>query len=249
MRVGLMADVHANLPALEAVLGALARQRVDRLLCLGDLVGYNAQPRECLQALRQAGVSCLRGNHDEDIARRVPSETTNRPAALAQSWTAQVLSEADSGWLLQLPNKLLEPQCFLAVHGCFLNDSHVSGYVTSTMVSYNLERIAAREDWPKLAFCGHTHVPMAAWLDGDETVEARGAPSHTWPLEVRAVIINPGSVGQPRDGNPQAGFAVVDSDARQVQFHRVGYDVDAAATAIEQAGLPSSLADRLRAGR
>jgi diadenosine tetraphosphatase ApaH/serine/threonine PP2A family protein phosphatase len=249
MRIGLMSDVHSNLPALEAVLTELERERVERLLCLGDLVGYNAQPSECLDLLQRRSVECTRGNHDEDVARRSPSESTNKPAALAQAWTAASIRARDAEYLLSLTNRILEPGQFIAVHGCFLNDHHVSGYVTSTMVEHNLSRIAERADWPKLAFCGHTHVPMMAWLSYGEVTEARAQGLVRWPEATNAVLINPGAVGQPRDGDVRASYAVVDTVNHAADFRRVEYDIERAARAIEEAGLPASLADRLRNGR
>jgi predicted phosphodiesterase len=249
MRLALLADVHANLEALEAVLDAVARAEVDRVVCLGDLVGYNAHPVECIGRVRAAATVVVAGNHDRDTVAEEPALGTSPDAREAQRWTRRCLGPDEISYLRGLPNRHVEPGAFVAVHGCYLNDKHVSGYVTSTMLERNLEAVAARADWPKLALCGHTHAPLAGWLEGDRLVETRLSEPAAWPAEARVVLVNPGSVGQPRDGDPRASYGVVDLEARRVVVERVDYDVDKAARAVVSAGLPEVFARRLLEGR
>src|SRR5262249_1647267 len=135
-----------------------------------------------------------------------------------------------------------------AAHGAYLSDVFVSGYVTSTMLEDNLRAIAARPGWPRLALCGHTHVPMIAWWDGGAVVEHDGGAPGRWPVSARGVLVSPGAVGQPRDGDPRAAFAVIDVEARAVEVRRVAYDIARTCAAMRAAGLPDELAARLREG-
>lgn len=248
MRLGVIADVHANEHALEDCLHALDRRGVDRVVCLGDVVGYNARPRECVALLRERGIETVRGNHDHDAASADAGIGTTTPARQALAWTRAELGEQDRRWLGGLPTHVVvDPPGVILAHGCFLNDVFFHGYVTSTMVEANLRAVAERPEWPAVAMCGHTHVPRCAWLAAD-LVDDRASDA-TWPRSARAVLVNPGSVGQPRDGDPRACCAIVDLEARRVELVRVAYDVDAAVAAIRAAGLPDELGHRLREGR
>ncbi len=250
MRLALIADVHANLPALEAVLEALSGLRFDRLLCLGDLVGYNAQPSECVARVRAAAHDTVAGNHDVDVTLARPAAGTNAAARVAQEWTRARLAPDDLAWLAALPRIVTLPGRAVAVHGCYLNDTHVSGYVTGTMLEANLLAVESKPAWPRVAFCGHTHVPMCGWLEAGGAVEARlDGQTVRWPENARAVLVNPGAVGQPRDGDPRAAFALIDLEARALELRRAAYDVERAARAVVDAGLPVELAERLREGR
>lgn len=249
MRLAVIADVHANLPALEAVLEDVARSAGGApLLCLGDLVGYNAEPLACLRALQAAGALVVAGNHDVDVLREGSGAGTNAEARLAQDWTRAQLGAEERRYLAGLPNLLLRAE-WVAVHGCYLNTLHYSGYVTSTMLPDNLAAVAARRDWPRLALCGHTHLAMCGWLTEDGCGEAPPSGIQRWPAEARAVLVNPGAVGQPRDGDPRAAWALLDLEAREVALRRVPYDLERTARAIHAAGLPEGLAQRLREGR
>jgi predicted phosphodiesterase len=249
MRVAVIADVHANLPALEAVLDVIEGCRPDRTICLGDIVGYNADPAGCVEALRDSAHVAVAGNHDVDVVGPESSAGTNPQARAVQEWTRRQLTPAAIDFLAGLPSIVNDPAGFVAVHGCFLNSTYYSGYVTSTMLGSNLAVIAGRADWPRLGLCGHTHVPMCGWLVGDEHVEPRFDGELRWPSNATAVLVNPGSVGQPRDGDPRAAFVLLDLEARSAELRRVRYDVERAIQAIGEAGLPRALGERLREGR
>jgi diadenosine tetraphosphatase ApaH/serine/threonine PP2A family protein phosphatase len=248
MRIAVFGDVHANEPALGAVLEAIDRlaPAPDLLVCLGDLVGYHAEPAVCVRRVREIADVVVAGNHDRDLVREA-SPGTNGLARRLLSWSREQLGDEELGYLASLPGCVSNAD-FTAAHGSFLSEVFVTGYVTSTMLEKNLQAIAGRATWPPMAFCGHTHVPLAGWWDGVAFGESRLDRPFHWPAAARAVLINPGSVGQPRDGDPRAAFAVVDLEARSCQVRRVAYDVERTCAALRQAGLPDELAQRLRAG-
>jgi len=247
MRIAVIADVHANLPALEVVLDTVAREKVDATVCLGDLVGYNASPVECVDRVRDACTYVVAGNHDRDCL-HVAQPGTRKQARIALDWTRDQLDEPRRAYLRQLAPLHLGDG-FVAAHGSYLSTIYVSGYVTSTMLEENLVAIAARPNWPTVALCGHTHVPMLGWWDGEQVFESSLREAGDWPASVKAVIVNPGSVGQPRDEDPRASYAVIDLEARTVRVERLAYDIERACEAIEREGLPDDLARRLREGR
>lgn len=249
MRLAVIADVHANLPALEAVLSAIDRADVARVICLGDMVGYNAEPASCLRLLRSRVDTFVAGNHDIDVACRKLSPGTGLIARDVQAWTRAQLDDEAIGFLSDLPRVISDPAGFVAAHGCYLNTLFYTGYVTGTMLEKNLVAIRDHPTWPKLAFCGHTHVPMVAWLLGGEVDERAADHPNTWPAEAEAVLVNPGSVGQPRDGDARASFALVDIERSTVTIERTAYDIERACRAIAAARLPFDLVTRLREGR
>ena len=247
MRIAVIADIHANLAALDAVLAHIARHVVDATICLGDLVGYNAEPHACIDRVREACSTVVAGNHDRDCL-NPPAPGTTRLARQAIDWTREQLDAERRGYLAELPALALGAR-YVAAHGSYLSEIYVSGYVTSTMLEKNLFAIAARDGWPAVAACGHTHVPMFGWWDGSQVHESALRTPERWPRNARAVIVNPGSVGQPRDGDPRASYAVIDLDARALRVERVAYDIEATCTANARAGLPDELSARLRVGR
>ncbi len=253
MRIAVLADVHANLQALDAVVEVIASSAVDGVLCLGDLVGYHAHPVEVVKRVRDFATDVIAGNHDREASSPKVSSTnpggTTAPARVALEWTRGQLGPAERDYLAGLPSRLIRPGAWVAVHGCYLNDVHVTGYVTETMLEENLRAVASNPELPPLAFCGHTHVPMLGLLEVDAVRSTRLDAPFRWPSSARAVLVNPGSVGQPRDGDVRASFVIVDLDERTVTPRRVAYDVEAAARAVEAAGLPVVFAERLRAGR
>jgi predicted phosphodiesterase len=248
MRIAVIADIHANLLALDAVLEEAAGMRPDRVVCLGDLVGYNAEPRGCIARVRATAHVIVAGNHDRDAAGADAHPGTEGTARAAQRWTRERLDLDDLAFLQGLPRLIDDAELgVVAVHGCWLNDVHTYGYATGTMLEANLVAIAERSG-QHVGLCGHTHMPMVGWLGRDGCHEIR-TTSARWPSAASAVLINPGSVGQPRDGDPRASFAMVDVALRSVEIHRVAYDVARAAQAVVDAGLPPSLAARLLEGR
>lgn len=238
-------DVHANLPALDAVLEAAAEAGADSYLFLGDVVGYGPHPAECverLRALRRAVL--LRGNHDHAISSGDLELGMNGLARRTAAWTRERLHPEHLRWLGSLPVEYSGPK-WLAVHGAPKDPARLFAYVYELTYEDNLAYLK-REGVP-LCFCGHTHVPKVyAELDSGPAKFAR--PRTHELSRGRPLLINPGSVGQPRDGDPRASFALWDRRSGRIDFHRVAYDVELTASALRAAGLPEQLERRLHTG-
>jgi diadenosine tetraphosphatase ApaH/serine/threonine PP2A family protein phosphatase len=238
MRIAVLSDIHANLPALDAVLAATGD--VDGVWHLGDVVGYGPDPDGVVDRLREIGAVGVRGNHDAAAAGGDEIDWFNPEARRAMEWTRQAISPETVAWLRALPDRRSIEGCEL-VHGSLREP--MWEYVTSLSVARaNLDLLDAR-----IGLHGHTHVPIA-WL------EASGGDARHHPgdgelrLDGRRALINPGSVGQPRDGDPAASFLVLDTSSGSAAWHRVGYDVAAVQRAMREAGLPPSLSARLSVG-
>ncbi len=244
MRIALLTDIHANLEALEACL-AHAAPRADRLVILGDIVGYNADPAAVLdrvRALAEAGAVCLMGNHDEAAVRGGHAFTSDAAAAIA--WTATRLDAAQKAFLAALPLEAQEEDR-LYVHA---DAEHPAAWRYVETVEDARRSLDATRS--RLTFCGHTHVPALFALTATGRVAA-----HRPPAEVAMPLLRPrqwlaviGAVGQPRDGNPAACYALLDTTAATLTWHRVPYDIAAAAAKLRAAGLPDRLAVRLAKG-
>jgi diadenosine tetraphosphatase ApaH/serine/threonine PP2A family protein phosphatase len=240
VRVGVISDLHGNLDALDAVLAALGP--VDALWCLGDIVGYGAEPNECIARLRELEAVCIAGNHDLAALGEISLDTFNADAAAAAAWTAAQLTAEARAWLAQLGSLTAAGPVVLA-HGSPYDP--VWEYVTNG-------RVAARSltcfESP-LCFVGHTHVPSSfiQLPDGQIRTEYR-VEGDVVPLGQARLIANPGSVGQPRDEDPRAAYLVLDSEAATLTWHRTPYPVAVAQEKILAAQLPVRLARRLALG-
>lgn len=219
MRVGVVSDIHANRVALQAVLSDMPD--VDAMVCAGDVVGYNPWPRECVDAMRDREVPTVMGNHDR-AAVAGTGFSGNGMADAGARYAHEVLEEEDLQWLRNLPE---ERRCFdgrlKLVHG---HPDDPNRYTYPAMFS---ESMLDDED---VLVMGHTHVQAHERYDA-------------------GIVMNPGSVGQPRDGDPKAAYVVVDLDSLSVEEHRTAYDIERAIDAIEEAGLPRDTGTRLRKGR
>ena len=239
MRIALLSDIHSNLVALDAVLAAAGA--VDAIWHLGDVVGYGPDPDGVVARLRELGAMGVRGNHDAAACGGSEIDWFNPDARRAMEWTRGAISEDTRAWLAALPDRRQADGCDL-VHGS--PREPLWEYVTSLGVAQdNLALLAA-----PIGLHGHTHVPVAWVEDGDRVELVRGRPGRPLDLGGRRALVNPGSVGQPRDGNPEASFAILDPVAGAIQWHRARYDVKAVQAAMRATGLPSSLAARLSAG-
>jgi len=241
MRVAVVSDIHSNLHALEAVLGAIEAEAPDELWCLGDLVGYGPRPNECCAAIAERADVCLAGNHDLAVRGTIDLAEFHGDAGLAATWTREVL---EPRWQALLER--LEPEG--TAHGVALY--HGSGrdpiweYVLSDDAALATLEVAASP----LVLVGHSHVALQI-VQSDDGVAGGMAPAGT-ELEVGGVraLLNPGSVGQPRDGDPRAAFLLLDLDAQRASFRRVEYDVERTQAEMREAGLPELLAARLQHG-
>ncbi len=248
MRAAVFSDIHANLPALEAVLRDSGETGVEELWCLGDVVGYGAEPDACIELVRERCDVCLVGNHDLAVLGRLDTSTFSSSAATAVEWTAAHTAEANLDFLSTLePFDTSRPA---ALYHASPRDP-VWEYVL--WPEQAAECIAVQEK--RVSFVGHSHVALfftSGELSEGPAEEARGWQAGAGTrLEIAdgRWLINPGSVGQPRDGDPRAAWLELDTDSWETTYHRVGYDIERAAGAIEEAGLPEHLARRLYLGR
>jgi len=242
-RIALISDIHGNLPALEAVLAAIEQQQVDAIWCLGDLVGYGAQPNECVERAAGAVELCLIGNHDLVVIDRLDISDFSQNAAVAAQWTKQELGADARAYLEKLKPEDVDHPIGL-FHGSPRDP--VWEYVLSAMAADDcLDSMDAR-----VGAVGHSHVALAFWRRGDNpTAGAQSEADVELEIAEDRWLVNPGSVGQPRDGDPRASWMVVDLGSWAATWHRTEYEIDAAAEAIRAAGLPKQLADRLYYGQ
>lgn len=246
MRALVLSDVHGNLQALEAVLAAAGA--VDALWNLGDAVGYGGNPNEVIGLLRERAAVNVRGNHDRVCAGLTSSQGFNPVAAQAAMWTHAALSAENLQWLKEVPKGPVQAtEGASCAHGSPLDEDH---YILSMRDAWlPLQRMGTA-----LTFFGHTHVQGAFLQHGADWEELRPSFDGVGEFDLRVdggmrLLANPGSVGQPRDRDARAAFAVYDSEEGVVTFRRVAYDVAGAQAAIRAAGLPERLAQRLEAGR
>ncbi len=242
MRIAVISDVHANLPALEAVLEALRDVGpLDALWHLGDVVGYGPHPNEVIERLRAAGAVGVLGNHDAAVVGRIGIEWFNDDAQAAIEWSVEQIGTPHRTWLDGLPEVRREAEVTL-VHGSPRDP--IWEYVYSTSIARS--NFGSFET--SLCLVGHTHVPLL-FRERDGRVEVESPEDgHTVELGAGRTIVNPGSVGQPRDGDPRAAWLLLDTDAGTVTWRRVPYDVAATQADMRAARLPERLVDRLELG-
>ena len=248
MRYLVLSDIHSNLEALEAVLRAASSHKYDAVLVLGDLVGYGADPNAVVERVRGLKpVASVRGNHDKVAAGLDTAEDFNPMAKAAAHWTRDALTQSSFDYLRELPaGPMIVDDLVEICHGSPLDEDL---YVVADFDAARSIHAAQRP----LCLFGHTHVALAGKLDANSRLEIeapQGHPEFETILENGAkYLVNPGSVGQPRDGDPRAAYAVVDVDRRAVTLYRVTYPIEAAQKKILNAGLPPPLAYRLAMGR
>ena len=239
MRVAVISDIHGNLVALEATLAAIADEEPDEIWCLGDVVGYGPRPNECCERVATDADICLVGNHDLGVLGRIGLSVFSPEAAAAAMWTEAILSDESRAFLTPLPTRAETERATLA-HAS-LRDP-VWEYVLSWEQAADAFERARRS----LILVGHTHA--ALHFSDPESREWGLAPEGTLlPLD-RPRLLNPGSVGQPRDGDPRAAWLMIDFAQGNAEFRRTAYDVEATQAEIRDAGLPETLADRLASG-
>lgn len=242
--MALISDVHGNLPALRSVLEDVREQGVDEIWCLGDLIGYGAQPDECVALARESCDVCLIGNHDLVVIGKLDISDFSLNAALAARWTDEHISEETRAFLAGLePAATLSPQIGLW---------HASPRdpVWEYVLSAGLAEACMDEMGTRIGVVGHSHVALRfGRADGGPTTGALAPDGTVLDLSEGEWIVNPGSVGQPRDGDNRAAWLLLDTEAWTASWRRVAYPIDEAAEAIRAAGLPTDLADRLYYGQ
>jgi predicted phosphodiesterase len=243
MRIALLSDVHGNLPAFEAVLADVDASGAEEVWCLGDLVGYGAEPDDCVQLARDRCDLVLAGNHDLVVTGEIPISDFSRDAAAAARWTRETISQETLAYLKGLVPQ--DPERDPALYHASPRDP-VWEYVLST---WQAEECFDVMD-ARVAAIGHSHV--ALWFRRDDQGNVGGStadPETELDLSDGRWLINPGGVGQPRDGDPRAAWLLLDTSTWTAEWRRVEYPIDEAARAIEDAGLPRMLAERLYSGQ
>jgi predicted phosphodiesterase len=240
MRVAVISDVHANRHALDAVLDAVAAERPDVVWCLGDTVGYGPQPNECCDLVSERSDVCLVGNHDLVVLGQLAVSDFNEEAAAAASWTSDVLTESARDFLAGL--RPAADAAGVSLYHASARDP-VWEYILSAEAALATFELATAD----LILVGHSHVALALRLDGGG-VAGGLAPSGTGLQLEGRWLLNPGSVGQPRDGDPRAAWLMLDLEQRTASFRRVPYPVRETQAEMRDLGLPPSLAARLERG-
>lgn len=243
MRYALLGDIHGNTEALGVILDHVKESNVDQIVCLGDIVGYGSEPVKCLEIIRDLGCDCIAGNHDWAAVEKISIDFFNAYAKAAAIWTREQLDDGHKEWILDLPlTRCYED--FAVAHGTF-HQPEAFNYI-QTVFDAQLSFEALRQMEARIGFLGHSHVPVG-FFDSDPI-------TYTLDPEIpvdseRTVIINAGSVGQPRDENNKASYCLFDSETRVATINRLDYDIESAAAKIREAGLPEILAARLYHGK
>jgi predicted phosphodiesterase len=240
MRVAVISDVHANYHALEAVLNEIDATRVDAVWCLGDTVGYGPRPNECCDVVKDRADHCLVGNHDLVVLGELTVAEFNEEAATAAIWTAEVLTPESRGFLASL--KPLGHVEGVDLFHASARDPVWEYVLTEEAALATLELSAA-----PLVLVGHSHVALAITTDDRRIGGGPAAGGSKVTLDGRW-LLNPGSVGQPRDGDPRAAWLLLDLDERFAEFHRVAYSIERTQAEMQDRGLPGALAARLARG-
>lgn len=240
MKFAIIADIHSNLEALTAVIEDTKQQGCTHYACLGDVVGYNANPRECLDIIRSMNIPCVKGNHDEYCSSDAALDGFNPAAAEAVHWTRKQITEDEKQWLRELRYQRILTS-FTLVHAT-LDGPQNWGYV--------FDKLAAAASFTyqntSVCFFGHTHVPVAFVRD----TAVRGGTYSKFRVEPgKKYFLNVCAVGQPRDNNPKAGYVIYDVREGTIELRRLDYDIETAQKKILAAGLPERLAERLAYGR
>ncbi len=246
MKFAIIADIHANWEAFQVVLADIKEQKCTHYACVGDVVGYGASPKECLKVVRDLGMPCVKGNHDEYCSIDDQLDGFNPHAAEAVNWTRQQLNADERQWLKEL-KYLRMVTSFSMVHAT-LDGPQRWGYV--------FDKLAAAASFPyqntSVCFFGHTHVPVTFIREtspGGQQVVKGGTYSKFKVDPTKKYFVNVGSVGQPRDNNPKAAYVVYDVGEGTIELRRLDYDIAGAQKKILDAGLPPRLAERLAYGR
>jgi len=247
MQIAVISDIHSNLEALTAVLDRIDSCGVETIVCLGDIVGYNAEPDRCVDIVRERAMQCILGNHDSWVCGLERLDNVSNPVRRTILWSREQLSPGNLDFLRNLPRKLsldMGDMGALAIHGWVNNTDR---YIFTTGDALMNSQLLAQEPHPcQLCLFGHTHKPIvystkerSVLVHRDECLTLR---------EGREYLINPGSVGQPRDFDSRAGFLIYDTGAGALRFHRVEYDIEACCRKIIDAALPEAFAERLKTG-
>jgi predicted phosphodiesterase len=244
MRLAIISDIHANLEALQACIEDIRQQKVDDIICLGDIVGYGANPNECIQLVRDTCPRILLGNHDAAAIGSLSTEHFNIHAKIAIEWTAENLSAGSRDFLSSLPLKEIEGS-ETYVHATPY-EPNMWYYITS------LEEAAFNFQFFDTTFCfiGHTHIPIIIVLNSNKDVFVHQEfRINALDMPGAQLLINVGSVGQPRDRNPTSCYGILDSEQKAFEYRRIDYDIQKAQAKMRKIKMPEFLITRLNDGR
>lgn len=243
MRYAVISDIHSNLEALTAVLQEISRLKTDLIFCLGDIVGYGPNPNECIEIVRREGITCILGNHDAVAAGIEEPDDFSPFARQAILWTRERLDPTNLDFLTHLPRVRLVQDMFM-FHGSVHDTNH---YILDTEdVKENFGLLSSIQGRPRIGFFGHTHARITFSLYKGVIEIEHADRILLWSEKM--YLINPGSVGQPRDGDPRASFCIYDTAERSLRFHRADYNIPLCQEKIIRHGLPARLAERLSDG-
>jgi diadenosine tetraphosphatase ApaH/serine/threonine PP2A family protein phosphatase len=243
VKTGILGDIHANLSALQAVLRQFEAEGVERIVSVGDIVGYGSRPAECIRLVRSVGATVVKGNHDAACVGELDMRYFNSHAREALRWTQGVLGEKDLRWLASLPMTHDFDDCCVG-HGTYARPELFNYIQGPSDADPSLEAMSV-----PVCFVGHTHVPVTLLrLEDDPEHTAYTLDAEVDLTDVRRALINVGSVGQPRDEDPRAAYGIYDPGERRAWIRRVPYDIEDEAERIRAAGLPTVLAQRLFLG-
>jgi len=241
LRYAILSDIHGNFDALDAVLGVLKKEKIDKFVCLGDLVGYGAEPQKCIDVVKEICVATVAGNHDFACVEKTNIEFFNAFAKEATLWTRKNITPAGRKWLEDLPLLSDVDDTFTIVHGT-LYSPPLFDYIQTTFDAYLSLQVLQK----RVCFLGHSHVPISFFM-GDAITYSLDPVIKLEP-NIKA-LVNVGSVGQPRDDNPRAAFAIYDTNDAIIEIRRQEYDIESAVKKIRDVGLPEVLGERLKYGR
>jgi diadenosine tetraphosphatase ApaH/serine/threonine PP2A family protein phosphatase len=241
MRVAVVSDIHSNLHALEAALEAIDRDAPDAIWCLGDVVGYGPKPDECCRIVEETAAICLAGNHDLGVRGDVDIDDFAPDAAAAALWTRGELGAGAQAFLGRLvPSGEAE--------GVQLFHASPRDPIWEYVLTDQAAAAALETTFAPVVLVGHSHVPLAVTMEGGELSGGHGPAGTEIELGQSRWLLNPGSVGQPRDGDPRAAYMLLDLDSGSASFRRVEYAIEETQAEIRDAGLPSALGERLSSG-
>ncbi len=244
MRFAFISDIHANLEALEAVIEDISKQNIDEIICLGDIVGYGANPNECCEIIKNKCPVTLLGNHDAAAVNQLSTQHFNIHAKIAIEWTTQNLKKESELFLEALPYKATKPSMTL-VHATPY-EPNMWYYITS------LEEAAFNYQFfdTQLCFVGHTHIPIIIVLDNEKELYVHQDTSiNLNTVKDARLLINVGSVGQPRDRNPNSCYGIFDSDTGIFSYQRLSYNIEKTQAKMKKIRMPEFLVSRLQDGR
>jgi len=243
MRYAIIADIHANLAAFDAVLKDIDEKGdIDEIWCLGDIVGYGPEPTACIRLIQERNIVSISGNHDLGAAGLMEMEFFNPAAAAACRWTAEKLNPVDIRYLADLPKTLKKGQFTLA-HGS-PRDPSEEYILTTTIAERNFDHFDTQ-----YCLVGHTHIPIAYKQEAASASPVNLVPEIGFVMIEHRIIINPGAVGQPRDGDPRASYGIYDSEGQIFRLYRIPYDIRATQDKMVALGLPIQLVARLEEGK